>query len=289
MRTLELPTHYGRTADVDVCAHCHLAWFDGMESVNLAGRGVLELLRAIQASHGGLHNPLVAQPKCPRCGTQLKWAQNLTMHGPTAHHECPRGHGALQSFSLYLAEKGFVRPLFRPEMEQLRKRPEDRQDFLCVNCGGKLDARHRDACSFCGSPVKVVDLPRLVRAVDRQTGAAAKADLPAPAARPVPLACSKCGGAVDALRERRCSHCAMPIVVTDLAHALSVIEPFVPAIEQGAPTSEHLSVRLAESLDTQPRLPKFGRRHFLETQWWIYFAGAIFMVGVGLLLVNSSR
>ncbi|RYF43344.1 MAG: hypothetical protein EOO25_03615 [Comamonadaceae bacterium] len=116
MRPLVLTAHYGRQVEVDICADCHMLWFDGHESVNLAGRGILDLLRAIEASHGQAHQPLTGQMACPRCEVRLQRSANLTALGPTAHHECPRGHGAAQSFSLYLVEKGFCLQAQGPQM-----------------------------------------------------------------------------------------------------------------------------------------------------------------------------
>lgn len=145
MQALHLAGHQGREVQVDLCADCHVVWFDGTESVRLTGRGVLDLLRAMQAAHAQPHQPLRSRLACPRCATELKRAQNFTTLGPTAQHECPRGHGAAQSFSLYLAEKGFVRPLYRPEVEQLRKSPQDRQSFACLNCGAAVDPRQPES------------------------------------------------------------------------------------------------------------------------------------------------
>lgn len=293
MQPLVLTAHYGRRVEVDLCAGCHMLWFDGHESVNLAGRGVLDLLRAIDASHGRAHQPLASQMTCPRCEARLQRSANLTALGPTAHHECPRGHGAAQSFSLYLAEKGFLRPLYRPEVEQLRTRPAQRQQFACLNCGGRLDPRDRESCSFCASPVQVIDVLPLMRAVDRQTGQLAPG-----AATTAGLAwrhatCAHCGAPTDPARERRCEACAMPITLTDLKQALAWIEPLVPAIEAGQATAEHRRRRLAESLDTAPVVSIAARPvQGYRLPAWLYLVGAGLMLGlpaVAVLLVRYYR
>ena len=290
MRPLTLTAHYGRQVEVDLCADCHMLWFDGHESVNLAGRGVLDLLRAIEASHGHAHHPLAGQMACPRCEARLQRSANLTALGPTAHHECPRGHGAAQSFSLYLAEKGFVRPLYRPEVEQLRTRPEQRQQFVCLNCGGQLDPRDREACSFCASPVKVIDVLPLMRAVDRQTGQLAPGATTTAGQAYRHVTCAHCGAPTDPARDRRCTACAMPITLTDLKQALAWIEPLVPAIEAGVATPEHRRRRLAESLDSaptgvMPSRPVLGYR----LPNWVYVAGALAMVGLPAIAVLVVR
>jgi hypothetical protein len=290
MQPLPLTAHYGREVEVDLCGDCHLLWFDGHESVQLAGRGVLGLLRAIEATHGHAHVPLKSIMECPRCDTRLQRSANITALGPTAHHECPRGHGAAQSFSLYLAEKGFVRPLYRPEVEQLRKRPHERQVFLCVNCGAALDPREREACSHCASPVRVLDVLPLLRAVDRQTGQLAAGANTTAGLPHAQFACPHCGQAVDPARERRCSACAMPVALTDLRQAMAFLEPFVPAIEAEAPTREHRLQRLADSLDAAPvGVPPSRPAHGHTLPLRVYVIAFTVMLAVGLFLVWWAR
>lgn len=290
MQALRLAGHFGRGVDVDLCAACHLLWFDGLESVRLTGRGVLDLLRAIDASHGRAHEPLAARLRCPRCQAPLRRAENFTSLGPTAQHECPRGHGAAQSFSLYLAEKGFVRPFLRPEVEQLRKRPHERTAFLCVNCGAALDPRERDACSHCASPVRVLDVLPLMRAVDRQTGQLAQGPSTLQGLPPRAFPCPHCGGTLDPARDRRCPACAMPVALTDLKQALALLEPLVPAIEQGVVTAQHRLRRLEETLDAAPRgVPQARPATGYQLPAWVYAAAALFMLVLGVLLVWSSR
>jgi predicted RNA-binding Zn-ribbon protein involved in translation (DUF1610 family) len=290
MQQLQLSGHYGRRVEVELCSPCHVLWFDGLESVALTGRGVLDVLRAVAASHGNAHVPLSSRLACPRCRTALLRSANLTALGPTAQHECPRGHGAAQSFSLYLAEKGFLRPLYRPEVEQLRKRPGERQAFACLNCGATLDPREREACSFCASPVRVVDVLPLMRAVDRHTGQLAAGANTSEGIAHSQFLCPHCGAPIDPARDRRCEACAMPVAITDLAAALALIEPLVPAIEQGKATPEYHKRRLAEALDGAPvgviaSRPAQG----YQLPLWVYFAAIAFMLGLGLFLVWWSK
>jgi hypothetical protein len=285
MRPLALPAHYGRQVEVDVCGRCHLLWFDGLESVHLTGAGILALLRAMQEAQDGLHQRLRGYPTCPRCDARLAWANNQTTHGPTGHHECPRGHGALQSFSLFLAEKGLVRPLYRPELEQLNLRPDVRRPWNCINCGAAVQPQEREACPHCAASLKVLDLRRLVQSVDRQAGAGG--GLAVPPARQRRFDCLHCGGSIDPAREARCSHCTMPYPVTDLREALELLAPLADAIEAGAPTAAHRLQRLTESLDGAPVLPRFGFG-IAGAPAWLFAAGALFMALVGGLLLWSS-
>lgn len=289
MESLRLQAHYGRQVQVDLCGGCHMLWFDGHESINLSGHGVLQLLRAIERSHGRAHQPLGARMACPRCEVPLQRSANLTALGPTAHHECPRGHGAAQSFSLYLAEKGLVRPLYRPELEQLRKHPGQRRDFFCLNCGAALDPRKRETCSYCASPVKVLDVLPLMRAVDRHTGQLAPGPATTAGLALRQCACPHCGQPVDPGRQRRCSACTMPVAITELRQALALIEPIAQAVEAGHVTARHREQRIAE-LDALPAgIPSARPASGYRQPWWVYAAGATVMLLVGLLLVWASR
>ncbi|MBC5765964.1 hypothetical protein [Ramlibacter albus] len=286
MQLVALAGHYGRGVDVDMCGPCRLVWFDNLESVNLNGPGTLQLLRAIDAQRGELLNALGGTDlPCPRCTARLKVVRDLVSHGPVGRLECPRGHGALQTFSQLLAEKGLVRPLFRPEVEQLQRSPATGLVFHCVNCGAEFDPRVREACSFCGSPRLVLDLQRILHALDRQTGVVDSSVGGPP--RQVQFTCMHCGGAIDAARERRCSHCAMPIAVTDVAEVLRLIEPYAAKIESGEAAPAHRAVEVAEVSDGRPHLLPMGlERNPLGPPWWVYAFCAVVAAGAGLALVR---
>jgi hypothetical protein len=284
MQQLTLDGHYGRSVDIDVCPGCHLLWFDNFETVNITGRGVLHLLRAIDAAHGSAHTPLGASIDCPRCGDALRQVHNLTTVGKTAHHECPHGHGAAQSFSLYLGEKGFVRPLLRPEIEQLKTRPEDRHLFTCINCGAPIDPRERDACGYCASPVRVLDVLPLMRAVDRQTGQLGDGPATGSAAGQHSFACQHCGASLDPAFDRSCPSCAMPVAITDLKWAMAWIEKLAPAVERGRMDDGFRERRLAavELQDPSRRAPVPQPR----TQFRMPFGYEVYMgVAMGIFFL----
>jgi len=43
MQRLALNGHYGQQVEIDLCAPCHLVWFDAVESVRLTGVSTLSL------------------------------------------------------------------------------------------------------------------------------------------------------------------------------------------------------------------------------------------------------
>jgi hypothetical protein len=63
MQQLTLEGHYTHKVDVDVCMHCHLVWFDTLESVRLSGLGWVQLIRQMIASPA-LNAPLAPQLGC---------------------------------------------------------------------------------------------------------------------------------------------------------------------------------------------------------------------------------
>jgi hypothetical protein len=287
MTRLELPGHYGRALDIDLCAGCHMLWFDGLESVNLTGRGVLNLLRAIDAAHAVSHTPLPARLDCPRCSRELKHVHNQTSLGRTAQHECAHGHGAAQSFSLYLGEKGFLRPLLRPEIERLKAAVEG--GFACINCGAPFDPRRSDQCSFCASPVRVLDVLPLMRAVDRQTGQLDEGRFAGSQANPRSFACPGCGGAVDPMLDHACPTCAVPVAVTDLKWALRVMEPLARAVDEEHVTREYREHRIAAVQAPEPStryIEKRGERFRMPVGYEVLVA---LMMAAFFLITWFSR
>lgn len=281
MRSAELAAHYGRTVTVDLCADCHLAWFDRYESVNLSGPGVLQLLRAIDESQrAALHEATRPNLVCARCGTRLVLTHDRTAHGPTSRLECPQWHGALQSFCDYLAERGLLRPVAWHDLQAFSRSP-----LRCVNCGAAFDAKERDACAACGSPRYVVDLPLLVRTVDRQTGVVGDV---APA-RQGQYNCPHCGAPCNPSRESKCSHCDMPLAVADLAAALGFLETYAQAIESGKPSPRYVAQRVNEAVGSRVILPPLEQeRSRMFTRWWVYILCAGVMGALGMAMVRCS-
>jgi hypothetical protein len=168
LRALTLAGHYHRVVEVDTCDRCCLVWFDETESVRLAGPGVADLVRVIHAAmQGGDIHPHAASlarvQACPVCDAELKPVANASRYGRTAQLQCPRGHGYYQTYMLYLAEKGFVRPLAWADIRQLTA---SGKELFCAACGASMPARPHDACPYCHSAVGILDPARLASAID---------------------------------------------------------------------------------------------------------------------------
>lgn len=219
MAPLVLSTHTGRPVTVDHCRPCRQVWFDTLESVQLDGLGWVKLLREMQAST--TTPPEGAGPAamgCPRCQRPLRAVNNLTRFGRFVMLECPQRHGHLHSHAGVLAERGLVRPLLGPERKALR---EERHRISCFNCGAPADGAG-DQCSYCGTTLVVLDLPRLASSLKPKVleqpvpAATAAPEQPAQPARSVAWACRGCGASLDPSRDAACTRCGHPVVALEL-------------------------------------------------------------------------
>ena len=243
MQLLALAGHYGRQVVIDLCGPCRLVWFDTLESVNLAQRGWLQLLQALQRA-AATDAPWSGAPLgCPVCAATLQPVHNLSRFGRFAALECQAGgHGHLQSYALLLAERGLVRPMLPPERAALAAStapagtppagtmppgtaPARTASTGCLNCGAPLDGR-ADACSHCASPLVVIDLPRLAAALRNRPGE----PLPRPDGRLAAWHCAGCGQAVDPSATADCRGCGQLLAVP----ALAELGPLLKACEAQA-------------------------------------------------------
>lgn len=248
MQPMVLSSHRLDQPEVTVehCAGCRLVWFDRFESVQLDARGWVRLLRGM---HQAAERPLteVAAPRlrCPSCAASLKPVQNQSRYGPFAVLECPRGHGHLHSHSGLLAERGLVRPLGVAERRALA---EERHALHCLNCGGLASASDDD-CRWCGTPLAVIDLPRLAHSLKppRQSAQAAPRVLGQHTAWP----CRGCGAPLDPGRDTVCSRCGHLVV----AHELPDIRPLLDEAEAALAAAHQATARVHERLSAGRVLP----------------------------------
>jgi hypothetical protein len=224
LRVLTLEAHYSAHVEVDICVHCHLVWFDALESVRLSGMGWVQLIRQMIASPA-LNAPLASQLSCVRCQTPLKPVRNLTRFGRTAAQECHHGHGHYQSYGLLLAERGLVRPIYPHDRQALRAQG---RGLGCLNCGAQLDGA-ATVCSYCDSPVVMVDVPRLTQALLMRYGDPLHVDQPA---QQLGVQCIGCGHALDPTQDIRCGQCDQSVALPQL-HGLTTLLDHVEPILQG--------------------------------------------------------
>lgn len=224
MEVCQLEAHYGQQVATDICPRCHFVWFDEFESVRLSGLGWVALLRRMQAAMAAGAGPMRPALACPRCGIALKPVHNLTRYGRFAALECPARHGHLHTFSLLLAERGLVRPMGRQDFQTLQA---EGRAACCLNCGGPIDALS-EQCSYCSSPLVVLDMPRLMTALLMRHAE----PLPQAAADRVAWPCRGCGAPLAPSQMVSCDRCGHQVVVPsvlDLRPVLDRVEPLLRA------------------------------------------------------------
>ena len=254
MRVLALAGHYGRTVEIDLCAGCHLVWFDMIEAAGLSGQGLLTLVGEMAAAQTLAHTPLRPDLPCARCRGPLRTVHNPTRWGRSLQLECVQRHGAWQSFAQFLSQKGLVRPMSSAD----RHRALQRDGALhCVNCGGAVGASDA-ACPWCTSVPSVVDVARLARALDPEGALADQAVHQQPGQRGA-LHCAACGAAQAGDANWLCTSCGATLTAPGLAEAHRSVSALGPALAAHArqPSAAVIKTRLAQQ---QPALDRQRRR-----------------------------
>ena len=241
MHRLALPSHYGLPVDLDLCAGCHLIWFDTTEAARLSGPSVLTLIGTMAQAQSLPHAALRANVRCPRCSSGLKTVHNQTRWGPLLQLECLNRHGAYQSFAQFLQGKGLLRPMSLPDRNKMLERA-GRID--CVNCGAAIGL-HDEVCPYCQSVASVLDVARLAQSLDPE-GALAPQPVNQLEPRQAALQCGACGAALPPGQLMSCAHCGATLAVSRLAEAHARVEELSAALKAHAakPAPEVVKRRL---------------------------------------------
>lgn len=258
LRVLALQGHYGRELELDLCAPCHLVWFDSIEAAQLAGPSLLKLVGEMAAAQTLAHTPLQPQMTCLRCRGPLHTVHNPSRFGKSLQLECTQRHGAWQSFGQFLQQKGLVRPMSSAD----RHRALQRDGALhCVNCGGAIGQADTQ-CPWCTSVPAVVDVARLALALDPEgaTRQHAVHQRPGDAGS---LNCQACGAAQppDHLDGAGwlCTSCGATLTAPGLAEAHRQVSALGPALAAHTlrPAPQVVQERLARQ---QPALDRQRER-----------------------------
>lgn len=294
MQVLALQGHYGRPVEIDLCAACHLLWFDSIESARLTGPSLLRLLRQGVQAQREPHRPF-RDARCPRCAGPLKSVHNRSRFGATVQHECLRGHGTVQTFAQFLAEKGLIRPPLPADRTALALRGAE--SLACLNCGAPM--RPDDlTCAHCDSPLAIFDVARLAAALDPEGATEPMSVHRMPGERRMP-ACHACGAPTTLDGRIDCGHCGATLVVGRLEHALAAVGTIEAALtaHQSRPAPHVRSRRLRRLQTDLDRRRDFNREmqasaqadrtrggwsgpeHDPPSGWW-RFAGAAALLAV---------
>ena len=154
--------NYGKPIILDLCYPCSVIWFDGFETFQLTPGSILQLFKLIHEKQAP-HNKAADKPlQCPRCLRMLVHTGDLQRTTRFFYERCPQNHGRLITFFQFLREKNFVRDLSLKEMEELKQRV---QMLHCSNCGASIDLAKDAHCSYCRSPVSMLDPQQMEKTV----------------------------------------------------------------------------------------------------------------------------
>lgn len=160
------------TLEIDVCSVCRAFWFDPFETLHLTPASTLQLFRLIaDAAHEGEAPTLPAPLRCPKCRAQLKLARDRQRNTPFQYWRCGEGHGRFTRFNDFLKEKQFIQPLTPQQIAELRQRV---RTVNCSNCGAAVDLVKDSACTYCQSPLTMLDLDKMAEVAREYQRAADK-------------------------------------------------------------------------------------------------------------------
>lgn len=98
--------------EIDVCNNCNHIWFDTNEQAFINKDSLLKIsqeLLILSNNSSKIENPKAENLKCPKCGTVLINANNLTNWNIFSYFMCPEEHWILMSFEDFFKLHDLVR------------------------------------------------------------------------------------------------------------------------------------------------------------------------------------
>lgn len=145
--------NYGVQVEIDACRSCSGFWFDRKEHLQLTPGSTLELIR-LMGPHRSTPSALPEQLLCPRCGERLVNTTDIQRNTRFNYFRCPQEDGHFITLFQFLREKNIVRSLDPPQINELRKKVKV---IHCSNCGAPISLDKESTCSYCQSPISMVD------------------------------------------------------------------------------------------------------------------------------------
>jgi len=171
--------HYGRSIVIDVCHQCCAIWFDNQELLQLTPAATLQLLADLADDHAAARRALGPRMVCGRCQCRLLETHDQQLNTKFWYHRCPRGHGRFVTYFQFLRAKDVVRPLGEAEIAELRRHI---RQINCANCGAPVEVEKDGVCSFCRTPLAILDADQVKKiAADVRRGLEKAAAGPDPA------------------------------------------------------------------------------------------------------------
>ena len=149
-----LEGNYGKVVTLDICYECSGIWFDSHESPQLTPGSILHLFTIIHEKRAAHRNPLVGPMNCPYCRARLVNTSDLQRSTRFHYVGCPQEHGRFITFFQFFREKNFVRSLHAKEINQLKAHVKMTN---CSNCGAAVDLEKDSVCTYCRTPISMLD------------------------------------------------------------------------------------------------------------------------------------
>ena len=162
MHVQHLPGQHGAMVELDLCFSCQGMWIDPQENMKLSPAAVADLFKLLHEQRDAAHLPLAKTVQCPRCTGPLTHGFDVVRSGRYITYRCSNGHGRFSAFSSFMIEKGFVRQLTRPEIDDIAKKVAV---IHCSSCGAPVDLRKDHACPHCRSALSLLDPTAVERAL----------------------------------------------------------------------------------------------------------------------------
>jgi Zn-finger nucleic acid-binding protein len=162
MEVHHLPSVRGGDVALDLCFHCRGIWFDPQENLRLTPASVLALFRLLHDHRDDARTPMATRLGCPRCRSALTQGFDVVKSGRYITFRCVSLHGRFSPFSSFMVEKGFVRHLTQPEIDDIAQRVAV---INCTGCGAPVDVRKDHACQHCRSALSLLDPQAVAKAM----------------------------------------------------------------------------------------------------------------------------
>lgn len=157
--------------ELDLCFTCQGIWFDQYESSQLTPGAVIKLFGHIHDHHGVPRQVLGEGLACPRCSGKLTLTHDVQRTNRISYYRCANEHGRFTTFAQFLREKNFVRSLSGAEVAQLKV---STKQVRCSSCAAPVDVERDAQCSYCRSPLSILDADAVKKALADLTQAERK-------------------------------------------------------------------------------------------------------------------
>ena len=144
----------GGLVELDICFSCQGIWFEPQENLKLTPAALVDLFRLLHEHRDAPRQALPQSLLCPHCSRSLAQGFDVVRSGRYITYRCPKREGRFSTFSSFMIEKGFVRLLTRPEIEDIARRVAV---IHCTSCGAPVDLRRDHACPHCRSALSLLD------------------------------------------------------------------------------------------------------------------------------------